>query len=506
VSRDNATVSGLSTPAFPPASGRRMQWDEMPAPVRSAIEDRLGSRVVSARSQAGGFSPGVAARLRLADGARVFVKAVCGSSNPDSPAIHRREARVAAALPAGVPAPALRWSWDDGEWVVLAFDDVDGRAPELPWRAGELKRVLDALYGLATLLTPSPIALEPAGESLARLFGRWHRIADPSDGSRPDGNEPDGSRPDGNEPDGNEPDGNEKADEGRLPIGIRNRLDELVELESRWPDAVRGDTLVHLDVRADNLLLTPDRVLVVDWPWAAVGAPWLDLVAMLPSVAMQGGPAPDDVWRAHPLNRGVDADRVDAFIAALAGLFVHDSLLPPPPGIPTLRAFPGRSGRARDRVARAPTRLARPRDRLTGRRQTSGVKRQTSDEVGVGDDLDEGRAGVRECTCQRVVELLALCHPRAVRAAEPCVGREVGVVQGGLPYVRLRGSLRFRDLAELAVVEQNVGDVHAVPHRGGDLGEVLAEPAVAGDRDDRAVGAAAHAPVATGKPKPIEPR
>jgi aminoglycoside phosphotransferase len=204
-----------------------MQWDEMPAPVRSAIEDRLGSRVVSARSQAGGFCPGVAARLRLADGARVFVKAVCGSSNPDSPAIHRREARVAAALPAGVPAPALRWSWDDGEWVVLAFDDVDGRAPELPWRAGELDRVLDAL----------------------------------------------------------------------------------VELESRWPDAVRGDTLVHLDVRADNVLLTPDRVLVVDWPWAGVGASWLDLVAMLPSVAMQGGPAPDDVWRAHPLNRGVDENR-----------------------------------------------------------------------------------------------------------------------------------------------------------------------------------------------------
>lgn len=291
----------------------------MPAPVRSAIEDRLGSRVVSARSQAGGFSPGVAARLRLADGARVFVKAVCGWSNPDSPAIHRREARVAAALPAGVPAPALRWSWDDGEWVVLAFDDVDGRPPDLPWRANELERVLDALDELATALTPSPIPLEPASESLARLFGRWRRIADRADG-------------------------NESADEERIPIGIRNVLDDLVELESRWPESVRGDTLVHLDVRADNILLTSDRVLVVDWPWASVGAPWLDLVAMLPSVAMQGGPLPDDVWRAHPLHRGVDDDRVDAFIAALAGLFVHDSLLPPPPGIPTLRAFQAGQG------------------------------------------------------------------------------------------------------------------------------------------------------------------
>jgi len=158
---------------------------------------------------------------------------------------------------------------DDGEWVVLAFDDVDGRAPELPWRAGELDRVLDALHELATLLTPSPIALEPASESLARLFGRWHRIADPSDVSAPNRNE--------------------DVDEERLPIGIRNVLDDLVELESRWPESVRGDTLVHLDVRADNLLLTSDRVLVVDWPWAAVGAPWLDFRDLACGCRISGG-------------------------------------------------------------------------------------------------------------------------------------------------------------------------------------------------------------------------
>jgi len=292
-----------------------MQFAEMPAPVRSAIEDRLGSRVVSARSQAGGFSPGVAARLELADGSRVFVKAVSGSPNPDSPDIHRREARIAAALPAHVPAPALQWSWDDGEWVVLAFDDIDGHAPELPWRARDLDRVLAALHALADGLTPSPIPLEPASEALGRLFGGWRLIVDGG------------------------------VDFVRsVPAHVRERLDDLVDLESRWPESVLGDSLVHLDLRADNLLLTPDRVLVVDWPWAAVGAPWLDLVAMLPSVAMQGGPEPDEVWRAQPLSRGLDDDRVDAFIAALAGLFVHASLLPPAPGIPTLRPFQAGQG------------------------------------------------------------------------------------------------------------------------------------------------------------------
>ena len=61
-----------------------------------------------------------------------------------------------------------------------------------------------------------------------------------------------------------------------------------------------GSSLLHLDVRADNLLLTADGVCFTDWPWAATGAPWLDLVAFLPSVAMQGGPDPESVWRAHP--------------------------------------------------------------------------------------------------------------------------------------------------------------------------------------------------------------
>jgi hypothetical protein len=290
--------------------------------VRCAIEDRLGVRVVAARSQAGGFSPGVAARLELADGSRVFVKAVCGSPNPDSPGIHRREARIASALPAATPAPALRWSFDDGEWVVLAFDDVDGRAPELPWRSEELERVLGAVHALSDGLTPSPIALEPACEALTRLLGGWRRIAD---------------------------DPGAGAGAMHLPATLRARLDDLVELESHWPESVHGETLAHLDLRADNLLLTADRVFVVDWPWAAIGAPWLDLVAMLPSVAMQGGPDPDDVWRAHPLHRGVDDDRVDAFVAALAGFFVYASLLPPAPGLPTLRPF--QAGQAEQAIA-----------------------------------------------------------------------------------------------------------------------------------------------------------
>jgi len=82
----------------PAAQGVRIEWAQLPAPVRAAIEDVCGAAVVQARTQPGGFSPGLAARVRCANGARYFVKAVSAHANPDTPGLHRQEARVLAAL------------------------------------------------------------------------------------------------------------------------------------------------------------------------------------------------------------------------------------------------------------------------------------------------------------------------------------------------------------------------------------------------------------------------
>jgi hypothetical protein len=68
----------------PPASNVRIPWSDLPARVRAEVERRLGSPVVAARTQTGGFSPGVAARLELADGGRAFVKAVSGREDRSS--------------------------------------------------------------------------------------------------------------------------------------------------------------------------------------------------------------------------------------------------------------------------------------------------------------------------------------------------------------------------------------------------------------------------------------
>ena len=102
---------------------------------------------------------------------------------------------------------------------------------------------------------------------------------------------------------------------------------------------MHGDSLAHGDVRADNILLTPDRVVFVDWPWACLAPPWFDLVAMLPNVAVNGGPAAEEVWSGHALAAAADQDAVTAVVASLAGMFAYLGRQPDPPGLPTLRAF-----------------------------------------------------------------------------------------------------------------------------------------------------------------------
>jgi len=80
-------------------------------------------------------------------------------------------------------------------------------------------------------------------------------------------------------------------------------------------------------------------VVFVDWPHACVGAEWVELLAFLPSVAMQGGPHPWEVFESHPAGRGVPRERLQPVLAAVAGFFLQRSTLPPPPGLSTLREF-----------------------------------------------------------------------------------------------------------------------------------------------------------------------
>ncbi|HWL36670.1 MAG TPA: phosphotransferase [Frankiaceae bacterium] len=292
--------------------GVRLPWGDIPAPVRAGIASVAGGAVVGAETCAGGFSPGAAARLTLDGGGTAFVKAVSAAQNPLSPGAYREEAVVNGWLPAHPALPRLLGTYDDGEWVALVFECVDAGTPSLPWVRSELSAVLRALVSVQAAGTPVPAEARPIAELFEDDFGSWRTLAaSPVEG---------------------------------LDAWTLANLDRLASLEAGWAAAASGDTLVHADVRADNVLVRGGSAWIVDWPWACAGAGWVDGVLFAPSVSLQGGPAPEELMAAaYP---DAPCDGVLAVLAAVAGFFTLNALQPAPQGLPTLRAHQDASGRA----------------------------------------------------------------------------------------------------------------------------------------------------------------
>lgn len=286
----------------------RLAWGELPAEVRAGVELVLGEPVIEAISQPYGFSPGSADRVRLASGKTAFVKAASSETNAHAAALHRQEAVVSAALPSTVPAPALLGVYDAEPWVALILAEVPGRHPEVPWRERDVKVVLDAVYALSRTRLPADLELVRLEDALAEDFQSWERLAETST-----------------------PVASEWANEN---------MELLARMAREGLPATAGQNLVHSDLRADNVLLTDAGAVLIDWPWAARGASWTDGMSVLINVVVTDPQADIDHWLdEHPLFAQVGENEINGVAAGLSGYFLATSLLPDPPGLPTLRAF-----------------------------------------------------------------------------------------------------------------------------------------------------------------------
>jgi hypothetical protein len=295
------SLSPGAYPAPPGATARRLEWSFLPPHLRAYVERRCGSPVVEAISQTSGFTPGFASVLICEDGSRHFVKAASVVAQRMFADSYREEGRKLGALPTSVPAPRLRWMLDD-DWVVLGIEHVEARPPRRPWQADDLEATLDALEVVADRLTPPPsgLRLDDAADDLLPLLDGWATVRE----RRPE-----------------------------LP-----HLDEAEALARRIGEVCGGDTLVHTDIRSDNVLIAADgRALICDWNWPVRGCDWFDSLAAL--IAPRGeGVDVHAVMARRRLLRDVPPESVDIMLALYVGYFLSSCEQPAPPTSPHLRA------------------------------------------------------------------------------------------------------------------------------------------------------------------------
>ncbi|HET7901913.1 MAG TPA: phosphotransferase, partial [Candidatus Nanopelagicales bacterium] len=251
-------------------------------------------------------------RLVTAGGRRAFVKAVGDDVNPDTPGLFRHEAAVLGRLPDVPYRAALRGTYDDGSWVALLLDDVDGRHPDLDDDA-DLASVRDAVVAQTRELTPDPVRLDV--RDMAATAARWHRRVVRG------------------------------LDQGAaFPAWFLAEADTLVARLESLAGRMPSETWVHLDIRDDNTLVRADgSAVLLDWGMSRPGPAWVDQVLL--AIHRAGTAAFDDeVARIVEMSASTapgpqrDTDVTDFVLALGASLFaIADDVVVGLPGISEFR-------------------------------------------------------------------------------------------------------------------------------------------------------------------------
>jgi hypothetical protein len=254
-------------------------------------ERLLGARAVSwAPVESRGWARNEHWTLELDDGRRAFSK----SAWLEPSVSWMRQEREVYGLVSGDFMPRLL-GWEDGDRPLLVLEDLTpGAHLPPPWRRGDVEAVIATLAELA----------ETRADGLPPFPDPWPQWTAVADDPAP-----------------------------FLSLGVASSawlaaaLPELLEAER----ALRfsGSAVVHGDVRSDNLCIRGGRAVLVDWNHATLGNAALDIAAWLPSLALEGGPQPDEI---------ADSDAAQ-FAVVIAGFFAAHAGLPPPEGAPLVRGF-----------------------------------------------------------------------------------------------------------------------------------------------------------------------
>jgi hypothetical protein len=231
--------------------------------------------------------------VALDDGRSAFVKLALDEAASEW---LRDEHRVYSQLQAPFLAGLLGWH-DERGVTFLALEDLSDAYWPPPWRPGQIEEVYATLAQVAATAPPAGV---PSLESLRERLNGWELVAaDP------------------------------------MPILSTGLVTESW-LEQALPalrDAaatcdLSGGSLLHLDVRSDNLCFRGGRIFLVDWNIACAGNALMDVVFWLPSLWLEGGPKPADV-----------VPETGGLATLAAGYFASRAGLPTPATAPRVRPF-----------------------------------------------------------------------------------------------------------------------------------------------------------------------
>lgn len=186
---------------------------------------------------------------------------------------------------------------DEGGSTFLAIEDLSDAHWPPPWSHEQIKSFRAALADVHASAPPSE--LTPVAE-LRDVLNGWLRVADDP--------EPFLS----------------------LELCSRNWLERALPelLRAACEAELEGDAFLHLDARGDNACMRGRQTILVDWNWASVGNPLIDVVGWLPSLRLEGGPEP---WHVVEESCGL--------ASLFAGFFGSLEPLPAPRTAPAVRDF-----------------------------------------------------------------------------------------------------------------------------------------------------------------------
>lgn len=265
--------------------------------LAARLERVTGRSVVGATAVSRGYTPAERWVVDLDDGTRVFAKSGADSATSAVATWLRREHEAYTSLEADFMPRLLGWD-DDGTTPILLLEDLSAAAWPPPWDATRLAAVEDALDTMA--VTPPPDGAPDLEVAQRERLSGWRRIA--------------------------------AAPGAFLGFGLvtegwlKRVLPALAEVSEGA--TLSGTSLVHFDIRSDNLCVLDGRACVIDWPGYARGNASFDRACWALSLARDGGAPP---WLTMPDSGGMSA--------LLAGYFAAQAGLPSIPTAPGVRAL-----------------------------------------------------------------------------------------------------------------------------------------------------------------------